>query len=155
MSSIDKIKSKIGKTKTSAPKIVLDLTLADAGDLEPDTTYLGRVVSARLLVREGQTPKIDLCIEVLSNAGDRIGVINENFYFSPRALRPFREFLLAADLPEDANNKELDPEELCTWLPGKHFGLITRYGVAPWTGERRIAIAQYIPIAEIDETEVA
>jgi hypothetical protein len=134
MSSIDKIKSKLGKTKISAPKIVLYLTLADEGDLEPDTTYLGRVVSARLLVIEDRTPKIDLCVEVLSNAGNRIGVIIEDLYLSVRALPRFREFLLAANLPEDANNNALDAEELCTRLPGKYFGLITRRGVAPGTG---------------------
>jgi hypothetical protein len=154
MSHIDQLKSKLGKAQAATPKIVLDLTLADAGELTPDTTYLGRVVSARVVAWEDRTPKIDLCVEVLNNDGKRIGVINEDLYLSIRALRRFREFLLAADLPEDANNTALDPAELCGRLPGKHFGLVTQEGVH-LDGTPRIMIAQFIPIDAIEATEVA
>jgi hypothetical protein len=150
MSPIDKIKSKLGKTKIATSKMVLDLTLADEGDLTPDTTYLGRVVSARIIAREDRTPKIDLCVEVLNEAGNRIGVINEDLYLSLRALRRLREFLLSADLKEDANNTALDPIELCERLPGRRFGLITREGVN-LDGTSRITIGQFVEIPAEEE----
>jgi hypothetical protein len=145
MSPIDKIKSKLGKTKIATSKMVLDLTLADEGDLTPDTTYLGRVVSARIIAREDRTPKIDLCVEVLNEAGNRIGVINEDLYLSIRALRRLREFLLAAGLKDDAKNTALDPVELCERLPGRHFGLLTAEGVN-LVGTSRITIGQFLEI---------
>src|ERR1700720_4015459 len=106
MPDISDLKSRLERSKiTKTSRHVIDLTLADSGKILPDTDYVGRVVSARLIIPNSEltdkVSKIDLCIEILE--GDqRIGALNENLFLSPRCLRRLKEFLLSAGLEKEA-----------------------------------------------------
>jgi hypothetical protein len=148
--SLADLKSKLGKSKVTTPKVVLDMTLADSGDILADTPYLAKVVSARVIVPQDKTrtPKIDLCVEALDDDLNRIGVINEDLYLSIRARKRLKEFLLSAELTEDAVNPQLDAEELCERLPGKMLGIYTSEGINT-DGTKRIEIASFVIPEEV------
>jgi hypothetical protein len=70
--------SKIAKS----PKHIIDLSLADTDSILPDTNYTGRILSARLIIPNAaltdKVSKIDLCIEILGEDGQRIGALNDS-----------------------------------------------------------------------------
>jgi len=151
--SLEQFGSNVNKTKAATPRIVVDMTLADKGEIKSETTYLAKVKSARVIIPE-QNPakaKIDLCAEVLTNAGSRLGVINDYLYTSPRSLIRLRDLLRSCELQKEAENPALDLDLVCELLPGKHFGLITQEGLN-FDGTKRIEIAHYIPVDLIEET---
>jgi AAA domain len=126
---------------------LIDLTLADSDKILPDTDYVGRVVSARLIIPNSELTdkvfKIDLCIEILE--GDqRIGALNDNLFLSPRCLRRLKEFLLSAGLEREANSKALDAGALCDILPGRLVTLNTTERYVSRTGEKAVIVASYI-----------
>ena len=151
--SLEQFGSNVNKTKAATPRIVVDMTLADKGDIKSETTYLARVKSARVIIPADDLTKakIDLCVEVLTNAGSRLEVINDYLYTSPRSLIHLFSLLRSCGLNEEAENPALDLDLVCELLPGKHFGLITQERLN-FDGTKRIEIAHYIPVDLIEET---
>jgi hypothetical protein len=122
MASITDLKAKIGAAKrVKTPSLTLDLSLADTGDIQADSKYVGRILSARLInpIGDERAPKIDICIEILGENEERIGAINDYLYLSVRSFRRLREFLLSAGMETEANSRTLDAGALCESLPGK------------------------------------
>jgi hypothetical protein len=155
MASITDLKVKLGIAKcVKTPSLTIDLSLADTGDIQPDTEYVGRIVSARLInpIGDERTPKIDICIEILNENEERIGAINDYLYLSVRSLRRLKEFLLSAGMETEANSKTLDAGALCESLPGKMVTLTTRAGLTP-RGKEIIEVASYIVFEADAETE--
>jgi hypothetical protein len=150
MTPISQLKAKLGKAKVNGNKVVLDLTLAEVCEVEADKTYLARVKAARFIHLEEKTSKIDLCVEILTNEGARIGIINDNLFTSIRALPRLRDLLLSAGLEADAKSSALDPYDLCERLPEKRCGVLTREALA-LDGSTRVEIARFIPIDAIEE----
>jgi hypothetical protein len=161
---INSLKAKVAAAKPVGKKsdLILDLSLADSGDIQTDTRYVGRIISARLIdLRNSgseRTSKIDVCIEILGDGEERLGVLNDYLHFSARSLRRLREFLLSAGLKAEANSKSLNAGELCEALPGRLVTLETRTDV-PLSGnprsETQIVVGSYIVLEPETETEAA
>lgn len=147
MQNLTQIRTRLGSVKVTSPAVTIDLSLADTGDIEADSTYVGRVVSARFINpnSEDRSPKIDVCIEILGTDGNRIGVINDYLFLSARALRRLKEFLLSASIVTEETAKTFRPDvaTLCRALPGQMVGFVTREGVA-LDGSPTIVIASYV-----------
>jgi hypothetical protein len=143
-------------------KLMIDLSLADTGNIQADTQYVGRVVSARLIdlskSASERTSKIDVCIEILGDGEERLGALNDYLHISPRSLRRLKEFLLSAGLKTEANSNSLNAGELCEALPGRLVTLETRTDV-PLSGnprgETQIVVGSYIVLEPGTETEAA
>ena len=151
------VRARLDASKTTrTPKHLIDLSLADTGGIQPDTRYIGRIVSARLIISNSKltdkVPKIDLCIEILGEDNERIGALNDNLFLSPRCFRRLKEFLLSAELETEANSKTLDAGALCDILPGRLVTLNTRESVLPGNGQTVIIVASYVVLEK--ETEV-
>jgi hypothetical protein len=148
MPNINDLKNRLDASKsTKARKHIIDLSLGDTGDVLPDMDYDGRIISARLIIPNAEltekVSKIDLCIEILGDAGQRIGALNDNLFVSPRCLRRLKEFLLSAGLETEANSKSLDARALCDILPGRLVTINTRESVLPGTYQTVIIVASY------------
>jgi hypothetical protein len=66
------MKARLAKAQTGRtpqPK-TLDLTLADTGSIEADSTYVGRIIAARYIrEHDDRTAKFDVSIELLDLTG--------------------------------------------------------------------------------------
>jgi hypothetical protein len=156
MPDVNDLKSRLEESKvTETSRHVIDLTLADSGKVLPDSDYVGRIISARLIIPNSEltdkVSKIDLCIEILDDVGQRLGALNDNLFLSPRCLRRLKEFLLSAGLETEANSKTLDVGALCEMLPGRSVTINTKETILPRTGQNVITIASYV--APETETE--
>jgi hypothetical protein len=150
MTEIDKLKAKLGKGKAVArPKVTLDLTLVDNGEIEADKTYLGKIFAARFIHLEEKTSKFDICVEVLTPEGVRIGIINDYIYTSIRARTRLRDLLLSIGFDSDTKNPSLDPFDLAERLPENHCGILTR-DVLQKDGSYKVEIHRFIPIDLIE-----
>jgi hypothetical protein len=163
MQNISQLKARIAAAKTVAVPITpfVDLSLADSGTLEAESTYLARVVSARLVAptSSDRTPKIDVCLEALDTDGNRIGVLNEYLYLSTRALRRLKEFLIAAEIVTEETYRSFKPNagELTKMLPEKMVGIVTRASnsVINDDGSVVIEVAKYVPaLAALEQATV-
>jgi hypothetical protein len=136
------------KIPSKMPSHVIDLSLADSEAILPDTQYVGRIVSARLInsnpALTDRAAKIDVCIEILGNEEERIGAINDYLYLSVRSLRRLKEFLLSAGLEAEAKSKTLDAGLLCDNLPGRLVTLMTRESLRPGDRGTEITVASYM-----------
>jgi hypothetical protein len=149
MPDISDLKNRLeGSKVTKTSRHLIDLTLADSGKILPDTDYVGRIISARLIIPNSEltdkVSKIDLCIEILDDDGQRLGALNDNLFLSPRCLRRFKEFLLSAGLETEASSKTLDVGALCEILPGRLVTINTRESILPRTGQTVIIVASYV-----------
>jgi hypothetical protein len=160
--NISQIKARLAAAKTVASPVtpVVDLSLADSGSIEADSTYLARVISTRLInpTQADRAAKIDLCLEALDTEGNRIGVLNEYLSLSPRSMRRMKEFLISADVvtEETYRASKLNAGELVKMLPEKMVGIVTRESpsVINDDGTPVIEVGYYIPaVAAIEQAQ--
>jgi hypothetical protein len=147
MPDIKDIKARMAASKITPKAHVIDLSLADSEAILPDTQYVGRIISARLInpnpALTDRVAKVDLCLEILGDQEERIGALNDYLYLSVRSLRRLKEFLLSAGLEDEASSKTLDVGALCDVLPGRLVTLITRKTLLPGDRGTEITVASY------------
>jgi hypothetical protein len=158
MSLNTKLKPRLASSRFAKPAAhLIDLTLADTGDIEAESTYVGRIISARFInpTSTDKLMKIDVCVEVLDTEGKRIGVLNDYLHLSARALRRLKEFLLAAAIVDEESYKTFHPDAvaLCRSLTGKMLGVVTRESLSMVQddGLPVIEIASYIAAGDAVE----
>ena len=147
--TIEELKERAKKrTKSTA---TIDLTLALRGNVEPDETYLARVISARFIHLEERTPKIDLTLEVLNRNEERIGILDDTLFLSSKAMKAKNAEAFFTE--EELQNNAVDPYELCKGLPGRPCGVLTRESLRR-DGETEVIVSRYVGADEIEiETE--
>lgn len=156
MQTITNLKARIAAVKTVAVPVppVIDLSLADNGSIEAESTYLARVINARVVnpTYSDKSPKIDLCLEVLDAEGNRMGVVNEYLFLSARSMRRLKEFLISAEIVTEETYKSFKPNalELAKMLPEKILGIVTRESTTLThdDGTPVIEVAYYVPAVE-------
>jgi hypothetical protein len=149
MQEIKPLKPRLSKSHLSNPNKVdihIDLSLADIGDIEPEATYVGRILSARLIRPSDveRAAKIDITIEIVDLDGKRIGVIHDYLYLSDRSMPRLKKFLMAAHIVNEKTYRayELDVPAIA----GSLIGITTRESTDRVNddGDPIIEIASYL-----------
>ena len=151
MQNLSNLRSRLSTSRIGKPPVpTIDLSLADPGDIEPNSTYIGRIISARFIHSSTQerTDKIDICIELLNIEGQRLGILNDYLFLSVRSMRRLKEFLIAAEIVTEGTAKTFCPpaDALCEMLLKKMIGVVTKESLLMTQddGSPVIEIASYI-----------
>lgn len=151
-------KSRLAASKFVPPVPEIDLTLADTGTIESGSTYVGRIVSARLInpVAQGErTAKIDISFELIDAEGGRIGVLHDYLYLSARSMRRLKEFLMCAGIVDESNYREYKLN--VSAFMGKLVGIVTKESetMTQDDGSPLIEVAAFLDPTEAAEQHAA